>query len=230
MTAAFKFLRSSHIDQIVKDGCIRIASLDYYRNIEGQQWIGDRHEGLVEVNYREPITITGNQLDRITPLYAIPTMSVGSGGTIIVSNVIHAFSTPNVYIFCAASGELDPLTNVMCRQGEDPYDGCVRIDDMQLLMHRIKHRGTVVEYENAKVRDVFHQLECKLVTYGNVVRDQSEGKPPPMGFLKDVIFFAQSEIRIALYPSRSIDTPTLTIKIPSPHTIFTEEFRFLETK
>ena len=230
MTTAFKFLRSSHIDQILKDGLIRIASIEYYRNIEGQQWIGDRSEGSVEVNYLEPLTITGNELERITPLHAIPTLKVGSGSTLITSDVIHSFRTPNVYIFCASFGELSPLTNTMCRQGDDPYDSCVRIDDMQLLMHRIRHRGIVVERGNARVRDVFHQLECELVTYGNLVRDQSEGKPPPMAFLKGVSFSAQSEIRIALYPRRDIETPTLTIKIPSPHTIFREEFRLLGTK
>lgn len=223
---AYKFLNSIHIDRLLRDGTVRVASLDFYRQSENPQWISDRLEGRVEVNIDD---ITSNDLQEFTPEGFVPILSGGSNNTF--KDVWLTYEVNNVFIFCASFGDLQSLTTIMCNNdnGSEPYDACVHIPSIEILAHRMFHRGVVANLQNERVRNIFDYYDYGTVRYENLSRDQTLSRPPaPDPFVKHAAFHTQSEVRIVFYPNsrlldRNIDI--LSIKIPKPHNVFLEEFR-----
>lgn len=218
---AYKFLESIHINHLLIDGTVKVRSLEHYRQLEGKQWISDRKEGLIEVNIAET---TLDVTSRFAPK-GFPEIFSGQGT--ILKNVTLAYQHPDVFIFSASHGDLSILKKIM--RNDDAvnghYNACVRIPSIELLAHRIFHRGILVDWQNRKVRDVFSVFRCARVEYTNLSRDQFSPLPPaPSPFLKDLAFSPQSEVRIVLYPKTQIALKTFTIKIPRPNEVFSKEF------
>jgi hypothetical protein len=227
----YKFLHSVHVDNILIGGTVRISSLSYYRELERPQWIADRLEGSIEVNMTEGLVVTGDEVSSFTPEGFPLLVRADTGGKITLGNeVILNYKHRDVFVFCASQGDLAPLTEATCGDTENPYDACVRIMDMELLAHRMFHRGSILEMGGAKVGHVFSYFRCAPVEYCNLSLDQKKmttRPPPPSPFIKHHDPFPrQREVRIAFFePRQVLPLETLTIKIPRPKEIFVEEFR-----
>jgi hypothetical protein len=174
--------------------------------------------------------VEGDEASPFTPEGFPLLVEADTGGKIILGkDVILNYQHTEVFIFCASQGDLASLTEAMCEDTENPYDAYVRIVDMELLAHRMFHRGTVVEMNSAKVSHVFTHFSCAPVVYNNLSLDQKKitTRPlPPSPFIKHHDPFPkQREVRIAFQPRQVLPLETLTIKIPRPKQIFIEEFR-----
>jgi hypothetical protein len=219
------------MDNILINGTLRVSSLSYYRRLEGPQWISDRLEGSIEVKMTEGLVVTGNEISSFTPEGFPLLVKADTGGKgVLGGQIVLNFRHPETFVFCASQGDLAPLTEAMCRDTDQPYDACVRIRDMQLLLHRMYYRGRILEMDGAKVNSVFSYGCWAPVEYHNLSLDQKTmaGRPqPPSPFTKHHDPFPrQREVRIAFFePRQVLLVETLTIKIPRPKEIFVEEFR-----
>jgi hypothetical protein len=230
----YKFLHSSHVDDVLIGGNVKLGSLTHYRGIEAdQQWISDRLEGRVEINAGGEsgmiITEHDNPLDRMLPPSLAGRHAVArSGGRIIYAPGVKILISPDInpFIFSASKGPLDPLTDEMCRNSPQPYDACVGITDIGLLAHRLFHRGVIRELGNARTCQVFAHVICQQVSYDTLSRGPEHRQAPEASpFLKDLKFASQREIRIALFPRTPITNTTLIVQVPRPHQLFFEVFR-----
>jgi hypothetical protein len=227
----YKFLHSVHLDNILRDGTLRVSSLSYYRRLEDRQWIADRLEGSVEVRLTQGLAVTGNEVSEFTPPGYNPQVVAGSGGKIVLGEqVILNFQHPEVFVFCLSQGDLSELTEVMCQHGDRPYDACIQVNDIQLLGHRMYYSGKILEMNGVKVNELFTSGRWAPVEYKDLSLDQKNIRcrpEPPSPFVKhNDPFPVQREVRIALFePRRTLPAETLTIKIPRPEQIFTEVFR-----
>jgi hypothetical protein len=200
--------------------------------LEHRQWIADRLEGSVEVRLTQGLVVTGNEVSEFTPPgYNLPIVA-GSGGKIVVGEqvILNFQHTPEVFVFCLSQGDLSELTEVMCQDGERPYDACIQVNDIQLLGHRMYYSGEILEMNGVKVNKLFTSGRWAPVEYRDLSLDQKNitSRPePPSPFVKhNDPFPAQREVRIAFFePRRTLQAETLTIKIPRPEQIFTEVFR-----
>jgi hypothetical protein len=224
----YKFLDAKDVDRVLRDGTLRIASLSHYRNLEKNQWIADRLEGSVQVNVKE-LLVAGNEAASLTPDGFDPPGKVQAGAKIIFENCIFSYQTPEFFIFSLSGGDLDLLTEAMCKNSEHPYDSCINISDLELLAHRMFFRGKIIELDNEPVRRAFVGFRCGQVLYDNVDREQTAGRPPaPSPFLKHTAFSYQREVRIVFQPAEPITSQVLTIKIPRPEVVMREKFRGLD--
>jgi hypothetical protein len=126
----YKFLSAEHIDCMIRDGTIRIASLSYYRTREGEAWISDSFEGTTMVVV-DHATYTNNESKPVgepwRPNGNGGLVQVGSGGAVTFNNCGFGYLYPDSYIFCVSQGSLAPLIDAMCRNAKDRYNACVRI-------------------------------------------------------------------------------------------------------
>jgi hypothetical protein len=230
----YKFLHSSHVDDVLIGGTVKLGSLIHYRGLEtDQQWISDRLEGRVEINAGGEngmiITEHDNPLDRMLPPSLVGRHAVArSGGKIIYRPGVKILISPDInpFIFSASKGLLDPLTDEMCCNYPQPYDACVGITDIGLLAHRLFHRGVIRELASARACQVFTHFIWQQVSYNALSRGPEHGRAPEASpFLKDLKFASQREIRIAFFPRTPITNTTLIIQVPRPHKLFFEVFR-----
>ncbi|MDQ2803685.1 MAG: hypothetical protein M3Y41_13775 [Pseudomonadota bacterium] len=222
----YKFLNSAHINCIIVDGTVRISTLSYYRKLEKEQWIADCLEGSVGVNISN-LSKNSNEDLGFAPKGFPEIYGAGTGnGMVFIRDTEIRYYSQDTFIFSASRGDLPSLTKTMCQDSKDPYDACVRIVNMELLAHRMFHRGVVVEMGNTKVNRLFSHFHCAPVVYDDLRRDPKTTRlPQPSPFLKHSTFAPQREIRIALQPRQAIPLQNLTIKIPHPEKAFVEEFR-----
>jgi hypothetical protein len=231
MAEVCKFLRSEHIDAIIKEGKLRFSTLSHFRTLEGEKWIGDPNEATTTVNPKGT-EFTSNSIEPVgepwRPSGYAPVFLASTGGKLrFNADVSINYGLPDVFIFCASDGELEPLTQAMCRDAKDPYDACIKLKTaMWSLAHRAFHRGRIVELGDKKVSELFSRIETRAVTYDRQVHVPSSGPAPvPSPFQKDPEFATQSESRIVLVPRQPIDHSTITIKLPRPDKLFEEVFR-----
>jgi hypothetical protein len=136
-------------------------------------------------------------------------------------------TTHELFIYSAAVGDLDKLTQDMCVTAERPYDACLRVKDLGALRERIFEAGRIRDL-GCKVSDLFEPGLIHQVEYEERTRDIREGPVmDPSPFKKDIRFKSQSEIRLLLVPKegKEIPHPRLIIEIPDPQSLFTEVFR-----
>jgi hypothetical protein len=225
----YKFLHSKHIDDVLLRGAVKIGGLPHYRGLEANsQWIADKLEGLVELDLAPMvITETENKFEPLLPdELKGRAIRLETGGKAIIEAPI-SISAPDVYLFCASTGDLTDLTDAMCREPQnDPYDACIRITDIGFLAHRLFYRGVVPELDGAKMSDICERFMWADVTYDVLKRNAAMGQAPsPSPFLKDVHFARQHEVRIAFFPRKPITRPTFVVHIPKSTQVFEELFR-----
>jgi hypothetical protein len=227
----YKFLKSMHIDAVLTEGTINVGSLSHYRRLERSQWIADPLEGSVRLTMPEGMIITDkdNPLDTLLPQEQVGRHAIAqTGGTITFNPGVSAtFVHDEVWLFSASTGNLENLTDAMCRNSKDPYDACLEILDIFHLAHRLFFKGVAEELGGAKMSDLFVRYSEDRVVYDRLSRDPSIGRMPIASpFLKDVAFADQQEKRIVFYPKHPDRLPqTFLIKIPRPQQIFREVFR-----
>jgi hypothetical protein len=222
----YKFLHSKDIHHVAAGETIRLSTLSHYRELEGgEQWIADHLEGAVAVGIRDLALEGQGGFSAYTP------EGFGSpiGGSASVKNCLFLYICPEAYIFCASQGNLASLTEVMCDNATAaPYDACLRISDMRVLAHRIYHRGTVLEMDGARVRDLLGYPVCDTVTYSDLFFEQTSGMTRPLApspFRKHSTFDRQREVRIVFErASQAILPESITIRVPELKQLFVQEF------
>lgn len=228
--SVYKFVDSEHIDSIVRDGTVRIASLSHYRALERER-IGDPLEGTTEVTPVDHLVLMGDGHTAVgepyTPAGWPRGILMAAEGTVIGKNVTFRYQYPEVYIFCASQGKLETLVDAMCRKDNDSYNACVWVrGGIDLLAHRMFRRGIISEL-NERVHQVFNPPVVGPVIYEPVVQDhrRKQAAPAPNPFRKSPEHSPQSEVRIVLQPQRPLEIHQLTIKLPRPQSLFEEVFR-----
>jgi hypothetical protein len=233
----YKFLHTRDLDRVLIEGTVKIASLSHYRQLEERQWIADRLEGTVEVKMTEGLLVTGNEISSFTPSgYPLSVVASGGGRILIGSGVTLRYVHPEAFLFCASHGDLISLTKAMCEEPmDDPYDACVRINDLQFLAHRLFYRGRIKEMSNTKIKDLFTHFAVSTIEYRNLSLDQKSmvaPPAPPSPFIKhNNPFPRQREVRIAFVgPRQPLPSKTLIVNIPHPGEMFVELFRGAPTR
>jgi hypothetical protein len=152
---------------------------------------------------------------------------VESGGTVDISGAKFIHTTPELFIYSAAVGDLDKLTQDMCVNAERPYDACLKITDLGALRQKIFEAGRIRDLD-CKVSDLFEPGLIQPVEYEERTRDIREGPViDPSPFKKGIRFKAQFEVRLLLVPKEGKEIPNqrLIIEIPDPRSLFAEVFR-----
>ena len=234
----YKFLNSRDVDKVIVDGTIKVSSATYFRELEavgGWGAIADPLEAasLLTIKNRLDLTENSTELEMVNKanigLGSFQQFAqVSGGGRIVIhSGVGFVHTTPEVYIYSAAAGELKDLTTAMCVEAEKPYDACLKIVDLSALRARIFEAGWVLGLDR-KVRDIFEPGVIQPVRYEPRSRDISEGPViEPSPFKKALRYKPQSEVRLLLNPKDGTPIPKepLIIKIPDPASLFQEVFR-----
>ncbi len=232
----YKFLDTSDIDKVIVDGTLIVSSFEYFRDLEGDKWgtIADPLEAASELTAQGKFVIREDspELEMVNKANIGLGMfqkfaHVSSGGVIDISGARFIHAVPNLFIYCAAVGEVGDLITTMCVNAERPYNACLRILDFAALRQRIFETGQILEL-NCNVSDVFDPGMIQAVEYEARSRDIREGgviEPSP--FKKDLKYRSQSEVRLLLIPKAQAQIPSnrLTIKIPDPASLFEEVHR-----
>ena len=232
----YKFLDTRDIDRVMGDGTLIVSSVSYFRALEAGNWgaIADPLEAASLLTVGENFILRENSPELeiansagiglgAAQKFAI----VESGGTIDMSGAKFVHTTPELFVYSAAIGDLDKLTLDMCVNAERLYDACLRITDLGALRQRIFEAGRIRDLD-CKVSDLFEPGLIQRIEYEERTRDIREGpviKPSP--FKKDMRFKSQSEVRLLLVPKDGAEIPNkrLIIEIPDPQSLFKEVFR-----
>jgi len=231
MEGFFKFLSAQPIDRMILDGTVRISTLAHFRGLEGSQWIADRNEGVTNVKVTNAAVRSGEGGAQAgepwRPHGFHPIVQASGNSRIGFDSCIFSYAHPEVYVFCFSVGNLETLTQAMCRDAAVPYDACVRIIvPPELLAHRLLNRGSIIELGDKPAKHYFARFSAQAVTYDWREHQHSAGQAPaPSPFQKDPFFQSQSEFRIVLYPKSPMEQQHLTIRLPHPEKVFSEEFR-----
>ena len=236
----YKFLDSRDIERVLGDGTlgtIKVSSASYFRSLEAAKWgtIADPLEAASALTVSEKMVLTEGspELDIANSanigLGAFQRFAaVESGGRVeIAPGVKFIHTTPELFIYSVAAGDLDKLTQEICVNAERPYDACLRIRDLGALRERIFEAGRIPDL-GCKVSDLFEPGLIQLVEYEERSRDIREGPViDPSPFKKDLRFKPQSEVRLLLVRKEGKEIPDrpLIIEIPDPQSLFTEVFR-----
>ena len=142
----YKFLDSRDIERVLGDGTvgtIKVGSASYYRSLEAAEWgtIADPLEAASALTVKEKMVLTEGspELDIANKanigLGAFQNFAVvESGGRVeIAAGVKFIHTTSELFIFSAAEGDLDKLTQDICVKAERPYDACLKISDLGAL-------------------------------------------------------------------------------------------------
>jgi hypothetical protein len=234
----YKFLKTGDVDKVIVDGTIKISSGTHFRELEavgGWGAIADPLEAASLLTIKDRLDLTENsaELEMVNKanigLGSFQQFAQISGGgrMVIHPGVTLIHTTPEVYIYSAAAGELNHLTTAMCVEAEKPYDACLKIVDLAELRARIFEAGRVLGL-NRKVSDIFEPGVIQPVRYESRSRDIREGPViEPSPFKKALRYKPQSEVRLLLIPKDEAQIPKepLIIKVPDPASLFQEVFR-----
>jgi hypothetical protein len=200
----YKFLDTRDIDRVIGDGTlgtIVVSNVTYFRTLETDTWgtIADPLEAALALTFGDNFILTENSPElEITNNAGIGQGAfkkfavVESGGRIDMSGATFIHTTPELFIYSTAVGDLDKLTLDMCVNAERRYDACLRIRDLGALRERIFKAGRIRDLD-CKVSDLFEPGLIHPVEYEGRTRDIREGPViDPSPFKKDVRFKSQS--------------------------------------
>ena len=148
----YKFLNTRDINKVIVDGTLKVSSATYFRELEavgGWGAIADPLEAASLLTIKDRLDLTENspELEMVNKanigLGSVQRFAQVSGGgrVVIHPGVRFVHTTPEVYIYSAAAGELNDLTTAMCVEAEKPYDACLKIVDLSALRARIFEAG-----------------------------------------------------------------------------------------
>jgi hypothetical protein len=234
----YKFLNTQDINKVIVDGTIKVSSATYFRELEavgGWGAIADPLEAASLLTIKDRLDLTENspELEMVNKaniglgIFQRFAQVSGGGRVVMHPGVRFVHTTPEVYIYSAAAGELNDLTTAMCVEAEKPYDACLKIVDLSALRARIFETGWVLGL-NCEVSDIFEPGVMQPIRYESRSRDIREGPViEPSPFKKALRYKPQSEVRLLLIPKDGAQIPKepLIIKVPDPASLFEEVFR-----
>lgn len=230
-----KFIDTTDIDRVLKEGTLIVSSFQYFRELESGQgpWIGDRLEGASELTTPEGFTLTegspelqrANEANIGLGLFT-QFAHVSGGGRIDMGAVRFVHQVEPMHIYSFASGDLDELKTRMCLESSQRYDACIRIIDPGALAQAICDTGETMD--GTQFRTLFAMIRHEPVRYEPVAQNILTGNViPPSPFRKAPHFAEQSEERLVFVPVR--EAPALadriTLRLPNPSNYFEEVFR-----
>jgi hypothetical protein len=232
-----KFLHTKDIDKGLGDGTLMISSLEYFRKLEEAEWpdIADPLDGASELTVKGEFIIRegSTELDIVNAateslgLFKGKFAAVSGGGIINMSGARFIPMVPRLFIYCVTVGNIDELTAQMCTKGNEPYDACLKIENIEGLQQRIFASGRICGM-NCAVGDLFLPGLIGAVVYEPRSLDIREGPGlEPSPFKKGERFRGQSEVRMLFVPKDSVSIPDerLKIEIQRPTEFFTEMFK-----
>jgi hypothetical protein len=151
----YEFLNTADIDKVIVDGTIKISSATYFRELEavgGWGAIADPLEAASLLTIKDRLDLTENSAELEMANKANIGLGsfeqfakVSGGGRIVLhpgAGFVH--TTPEVFMYSAAAGELNDLTKAMCIDAEKRYDACLKIIDLAALRARIFEAGWIL--------------------------------------------------------------------------------------
>lgn len=220
----YKFLHTKDISKYTNEGSIRFRRLKYYRLLEvatGDQWIGDRAEGLSVTRINTEVSPSNPNPDAKRWLKDAGIADLGDTSNSIVIKNATLTREYDCFIFSFSKGNVDELTSAMC----DPqrlyyaYDACLKIRDPVSLCEALRKDGLV----NGKPLADHFAIHLGQVNYGKMEHDFSAaGVAPADPLLKDDRFKAQSEFRLILAPKETVIGDDVTVSLQSAASFFSE--------
>ncbi len=134
---SYKFLNTVDVNKVIVDGTIKVSSASHFRELEatgGFGAIADPLEAASLLTVKELLVLTENSPELEMANKA--NIGLGSfqqsaqlsgGGRVIIhpgGGFVH--TTPEVFIYSTAAGELNDLRTAMCVDAEKPYDACLK--------------------------------------------------------------------------------------------------------
>jgi hypothetical protein len=228
----YKFLDTTYIDSVLRDGTIKLSTLQHFRELEkGNPWIGDRLEGATELTTPDQFTLTEgspeleaiNRANIFGGMFPNGFADIEGSGKIEMGGARFIHHVPNLYIYSYSSGDLDELKQTMCVDARVRYDACMRIHDPRGLMETIASTTA-----KAGGNFIFKSGTTGTVTYAQVTRDVTAGPAiAPSPFTKAPLFAPQRECRFVFDPAVGLPD-SIIITIPNPEKYFKEVFRGLK--
>lgn len=177
---AYKCVRSEVADIILQRESIRIGSLEYYREQDESDGVGDRFDGL----YRGVISY--EPFRKAQEFYE----SIGDGGYVVCNGypvnmdkvgppIISAkgaqVSCPSKsFVFCASIGTpVRLLSEWTQRNGMDGYDTVLKVINIEGLANAIWRCGVMVK-DGKRVRSIFKKPRICPVTYDDSLDEISD--------------------------------------------------------
>lgn len=199
----YKFMMVQHVNGLLQ-GRARMCSLEYYRNLEGPDWIKDGSEGFAEVKLDLALASAPHEMrperDKLSSLG----IKIEHGGVGFRGCVVN-LRAPPAYVFCFSLDPFEPARKAMCEDAPPDYryDACVEIGDVERFC-RAMVNGSI---NGTSLRDIFEGFKWDTVRYTksalNFDQEAEFGVDP---FLKTEQFSSQQEFRLMLFPK--IDLPS----------------------
>ena len=228
----YKFLRSEYIDKTLKSGQIRFGRLLYYRLLEhstGDQWIGDRLEGLANTVVNLKITADNPNQSAKKILHDKNIISMVDAASLEMRNAIIKDDI-DCYIYSFSYGDVLKLKAVMSdpKRPDYAYDACIQIADGEVLYRAIKDWGEVTRADGTgatRLSDHFH-VGWGYVRYGSSQFDfNRHGIAPADPLKKDSRYREQAEVRVILGPKHRTFGDFVRVSIKNPNRLFREMYR-----
>lgn len=130
----YKYLPLKYAELLSNSGCIRIGTLQSYRNTEHGSEIGDMNEGVVFQYSHDKYAKRGDELNPLEE----KVIKVGRGMVVENNYVVRSLQSPNCYIFCASLSCKKAILEKLNRDcPEDKYDACVEIKNIDKFVNEI---------------------------------------------------------------------------------------------
>ncbi|MBB3234534.1 hypothetical protein [Phyllobacterium endophyticum] len=202
MVGFYKFLDKAAVHYLL-EGSFKFGRLKKYRLMEaitGDQWIGDKNEGVQTTVINVVIGDEPNSelADALSASGHIRIDGQATNVSVSETCIIEEF---DCFAFCFSHGDLSALCSSMSdpKRGDFSYDGCVEILDPDALVQLILSHGICL---GKPVSELF-VVDAKHVTYEDEVEHDfrtdlkiSPGNP----FQKSLLYKDQCEVRIVLVP------------------------------
>ncbi|MBP1859695.1 hypothetical protein [Rhizobium herbae] len=214
MPNGFKFMSTKHVAGFL-NGSVRFSTLDYFRGIEGPEWIRDCLEGITKVE------IPSVKFDSRAPDAAEKRMKLFQLGVMIGSGVVEMTNSQSyliahhLHVFCFSKEPFETARKAMCDDAPEGwrYDACVEIRDIRAFCEAM---------EDGKINGqpfreaIASTLGCRDVRYNKATlafdMDEEFYVDP---FQKPAHFACQQEIRFVIQP-RAILPPNMYVEFDVP--------------
>jgi hypothetical protein len=208
----YKFLNKCHIPTTVK-GQFRFGRLRYYQLLEmvtGDEWIGDRHDGLGTTNVT--IRLEGNPGEDALRKRLSDARIISAGSETKVSITgLKIINEIDCFVFCFSKGDLNQLVENMCsaERADYAYDGCLQLKNPEEIRRRRWNEGKV---EGRPLNELFEIAIFDEVRYdGKESEFVSAPIAPADPFVKLRKYTSQQEWRFVLKPRTPIDLDNVTV-------------------
>lgn len=208
-----------HVPLLLK-GQIRLGSFEYYRKLEGEEWIVDRSEGIAEFEVDATFDEHSRDANEMRSRFGKLGVVLGHAEGITFQDCKAILEQTGGYLFCCSAEPFEEVRKAMCEDAPTKYryNACIEIADLNVLMAAIRE-GKVAE---TPIKERFSSIECRKVSYNKAPSHFMEANKLEVDpFQKSKKFQAQQEIRILLQSNFECCEPVI-IKFEYPEGLLRE--------